>query len=161
MTPHPFTTAMTELGRLVGHLANLEAHGGGQDPALADRHHQATQAVVDAAIAAVTEHRRPTPAAPPTLSYEDVPGAPIPTTIDIDRIADHVTAKALIVADQRTASIGPIAVAVLTFDHGRGQHPLERIAEVTLALPPDRMRQAATILRDTLNAAANKAEGRG
>lgn len=56
MTPHPFTTAMTTLGAAIIELGDLEAHGGGQDPALADRHHQATQAVVGAAIDAYTAH---------------------------------------------------------------------------------------------------------
>lgn len=96
------------------------------------------------------------------LPYEDVPGAPIPGTVDLDKVADHLTVRAMTVPD-----IPGVAAAAFDFattapapglpPRGPGHPPRTIMAPVLIGTAPV-LRKAGVIVRDTLNAAANRAE---
>lgn len=96
------------------------------------------------------------------LPYENVPGGPIPLTINGDEVAwaDHVHARAAVVGgDSFGADLRVRFPAVIfTFEIGNPRGLPHHVADVAFLGPPATVRTLGKVLRDTCNGAANAAE---
>jgi hypothetical protein len=96
------------------------------------------------------------------LPYEDVPGGPIPLTINGAHLAwaDHLHARAAVVAGE---SLGAnlrlrLPTVIFTFEVGNPRGPAHPVTEVAFVGNPEGLRKLGRVIRDTCNGAANAAE---
>lgn len=97
------------------------------------------------------------------LAYEDVPGGPIPLSVDGRQVqwADHVTVRSCVVGGEGSGIGVVLPAAIFTFQLGSTVGPPFDVAEVALVGSPETMRTVGRLVRDSCNGAANAAERAG
>lgn len=100
------------------------------------------------------------------LPYEDVPGGPMLTASYGDNdsailVADTVTARALLGAADTGRIAARVPILLLDFQVGWVGHAPVPVVQVAFMAPPDVMRKAGKLLRDTADGAANAFEKAG
>jgi hypothetical protein len=92
------------------------------------------------------------------IPYEPVPDGPI----DIGAagqfpMADHVNLRSFVFLES-PPGLGPLGGVIFTFQMGNPDGPPLNVADVLYVGTPEVLRKLGTLLRDTLNGAANAVE---